>query len=105
MSEPTHYVIFGTDAPGKLDARLGARDAHRVYIRQPNDDGVVVVFGGPTAGEDGAMNGSLLVVQAPSIAAVQRFVAADPYSAAELFAKVEIREWRAGLVRADLLPS
>ena len=105
MTQPTHYVIFGTDAAGRSAVRAGARDAHRAYIREPNDDGVVVVFGGPTAGGDGAMNGSLLVVQAPSIDAARRFVAADPYSAADLFAHVDIREWRPGLVRADLLPS
>jgi uncharacterized protein YciI len=102
---PTHFVIFATDAPGKQAVRATVREAHRAYIRQSNADDTVVVFGGPTLAEDQAMNGTLLVVQAASIDAVRRFVADDPYSQNGLFAVVEIREWRCGLVRADLLSS
>lgn len=101
---PIHFVIFATDAPAKQAVRGAAREAHRAYIRQPNPDGVVVVFGGPTLGEDQSMNGTLLVVQADSVDAVRRFVAADPYAQNELFDTVQIREWRCGLVRADLFP-
>ena len=102
---PTHFVIFATDAPDKQAVRAAVRESHRAYIRQPNADDTVVVFGGPTLAEDQVMNGTLLVVQAASIDAVRRFVAGDPYSQNGLFAAVEIREWRCGLVRADLLSS
>ena len=105
MTPPNYFVIFATDAAGKEAVRAAIREAHRAYIREKNDDGTVVVLGGPTLAEDQAMNGSLLVVQTTSIDAVRRFVAADPYSPNALLETVEIRAWRCGLVRNDLLPA
>ena len=98
-----HYVIFATDKPGALALRLATRETHRVYIREPNVHEVTVVYAGPTLDEAGEMNGSLLVVQAPSKEAAMCFAAADPYARAELFATTEIREMKTGLVRPDLM--
>jgi uncharacterized protein YciI len=98
-----HYVIFATDKPGMMAVRLAARETHRAYIRETNGENVTVVYAGPTLGDDAQMNGSLLVVQAPSKEAVVRFSAADPYALAELFAVVEIREMRVGIARTELM--
>ena len=43
------------------------------------------------------MNGTLLVVQAASLQAVRDFVDGDPYVAAGVYDRVEIRPWRCGL--------
>lgn len=99
------YAVHAVDRAGLADARAAARDAHRHFLRAPHASGVRVVLGGPLLNEAGAMNGTLLVVQAGSIDAVRRFVADDPYTAQDLFASVDVREWRCGLVRADLLPA
>jgi uncharacterized protein YciI len=54
-----------------------------------------LLVAGPLLGEDGtSMIGSLLVVEFPDRAAVDRFVAADPYSKAGLFQSVSIRPFR-----------
>ena len=50
-----------------------------------------VRLGGQTLDAQGAMNGTLLVVQAESEAAVRAFVDADPFTRGGLFARVEIR--------------
>ena len=106
MSTPTplkHFLILGSDKPGVLAVRQSVRETHRAHIRETSEAGATVVFAGPTLDAEGQMNGSLLVVQAPSKEAVEALLAADPYSQNAIFAKVEIREMRPGLVRTDLL--
>lgn len=83
--------------------RSATREAHRAYLRQAHPDGTLVVLGGPTLDGSAGMNGTLLVVRARNAEEVRRFVAADPYALNDLFASVEVREWRCGLVRADAL--
>jgi len=39
------------------------------------------------------MNGSLIVIEAPSLAAARDIAAGDPFAKAGLFATVEIRPW------------
>jgi uncharacterized protein len=99
----TLFAVFATDRPDKSGLRASIRETHRAYLRQPHPEGTVVVLAGPTVEEGGGMNGTLLVVQAKSVDAVRRFLAADPYLLNDLFATVEIREWRCGLVRSDVL--
>jgi uncharacterized protein len=89
----THFVVFGTDAAGRQALRSELRPAHRAWLRDHPGHAVRVVHGGPVLGEDGAMNGTLLVVEAGDIEAVRRFMAEDPYARGGLFAKLEIRAW------------
>lgn len=103
MTPLKHFLIFATDKPGLLELRKATRETHRVYIREPNAHEVTVVYAGPTLDDAGEMNGSLLVVQAPSKEAVMRFAAGDPYAQAQLFASTEIREMKTGLVRPELM--
>ena len=52
--------------------------------------------------EDGeTMNGSMLIVEAPSLAAAQTFAAGVPYRQAGLFAACEVRPWAWTLGRPD----
>ncbi len=89
------FVIFATDRPGALELRLETREAHRAYLRDmAAHPEVSVIHGGPTLAEDGeTMNGTLLIVEAPSLAAAQSFAAGDPYAKADLFTSVELRPW------------
>lgn len=92
------YAVWATDRPGTGAARQGVREAHRQRLRQPATHAVQVLQAGPTLDDaDGAMNGTLLVVQAADAASVQAFIADDPYVAAGVYASVEIRPWRCGL--------
>lgn len=92
-----YFVMFGTDRPGSGEVRAQARPAHREHLRN-HAHPVKVLHGGPTLTADGsAMNGSMLVIEAEDLAAVQAFVADDPYSKAGLFETVEIRPWQWGL--------
>ena len=95
--ETSYFAIYALDRPGLAATREAARERHRQYIRAPNPQGVETLLGGPLLDERGQMNGTLLVVRAASIDAARQFVAADPYSLAGLFERVEIRAWRWGL--------
>ena len=95
--ETSYFAIYAIDRPGLAATREEARERHRLYIRAPNPQGVETLLGGPLLDERGQMNGTLLVVRAASIDDVRQFVAADPYSLAGLFERVEIRAWRWGL--------
>jgi uncharacterized protein YciI len=93
------YAVWASDRPGTGAARQQVREAHRQRLRNPAPHAVQVLQAGPTLDEKTApaMNGTLLIVQADDIAAVRAFVDADPYVAAGVYARVEIRPWRCGL--------
>lgn len=93
----TYFAIYTTDKPGLGALREAVRERHRAYLRASNADAVETVLGGPLLDPQGQMNGTLLVVRAATLEAVERFFAADPYSLAGLFERVEIRAWRWGL--------
>jgi hypothetical protein len=93
-----YFVVFGTDKPGLAQVRAAARPRHRAYLRAPGAHPVRVCLGGPTLAPEGdAMNGTLLVVEAETLAQVRAFLAEDPYVKAGLFAALEVRPWSCGL--------
>lgn len=83
------FALICTDKPGHLQVRVDTRSAHLDYIARTG----VVMMAGPFLA-DGAMNGSLIVLDVADLAAAQAWAASDPYAAAGLFEKVEIREWK-----------
>ncbi len=87
----TLFIISWLDKPGALDIRLATREAHLAYVA---DHPGVVRLGGPYLSEDGAMAGSMLIVEAEDLAAAHAFHDADPYKAAGLFETSTVRPWR-----------
>ncbi|MEL6219992.1 MAG: YciI family protein [Pseudomonadota bacterium] len=84
------YAIHCIDKPGHLDTRKANRDAHLAHIRSTEG---AIVQAGPLLDGAGEMCGSLLIYEADDIAVVQAWADADPYAAAGLFERVEIRPW------------
>lgn len=82
------FALICTDKPGALDLRLAHRPAHRDYLGTSG----VVVHAGPFL-RDGAMCGSMVVIEVPDRAAAEGWAARDPYALAGLFAEVRIEEW------------
>jgi uncharacterized protein YciI len=85
------FVLMCVDHPGGLDRRLAAREAHLAYARENLS---MVKLAGPLLDEAGQMAGSMFIMDAPDQAAVEAFTAADPYSLAGVFERVEIRPWK-----------
>ncbi len=86
------YALICTDKPDSLAIRQTNRPEHLAYLEGLGDR---LVLAGPFIDTDSqAMNGSLIVIEAPSLEAAQEIAAGDPFAKAELFASVEIHPWR-----------
>lgn len=85
------FTLTCLDKPDALDLRMATRDAHLAFIA--NLDGAVKL-GGPFLDANGAMCGSLIIVEAEDLAGAQAIAARDPYGQAGLFQSVEIRPFR-----------
>lgn len=86
------FAVIAKDKPDHLEVRKANRDAHLAFLKGL---GGKVKLGGPmldTSAE--AMTGSLLIVEADSVAAATTMMAGDPYAKAGLFQSIEIRPWK-----------
>ena len=90
-----YFAVFATDRPGASQTRNDlAEDFHNYLHDHPCHPGVVLHHGGPTLAEqDEAIVGTLLLLEAPSLDAVQAFVADSPYARADVFGDAQIRRW------------
>jgi uncharacterized protein len=85
------YALICTDKPNSLALRKSNRAEHLAYLERLGD---TLIFAGPFTEEDGlTMNGSLIVIEAPSLKAAQAVASGDPFVKIGLFASVEIRPW------------
>jgi uncharacterized protein YciI len=85
------YALICTDKPGALPLRMANRPRHLEYLQSLGD---TLVLAGPFTEVDGAtMNGSLVVVEAPTLEAARAIAAGDPFVKAGVFAAVDIRPW------------
>jgi len=85
------YALISTDKPGRLADRKANRAQHLAYLRGLGES---LVFAGPFTEPDGqTMNGSLIVIEAPSLEAAREIAAADPFAKLGIFGHVDIRPW------------
>ena len=90
-----YFVIFITDKPGAEQTRIDMMDTIRTYLHDhPDHPGVSLHHAGPTLAENGeTINGSLLLVEAPSLEVVRAFVADHPLNKAGRLAECQVRQW------------
>jgi len=84
------FTIYAIDRADALEARLAARPAHLEHVRANPG----VKLGGPFLNESGDPVGSMILLEAEDMAAVQAFCDADPYVKAGVFERVEVRPFR-----------
>jgi uncharacterized protein YciI len=90
------FVIIGHDARGAAEKRPLHRPAHLAHLEPLAQAGKVVLAGPLT---DGA--GSLIVVDAESLAAVWSLVGRDPYVVNGIFERVEVHPFTRVFPRAE----
>jgi len=83
------FALLCKDKPGHLEVRKSNRDAHLAYIKETG----VVEMAGPLLDDDGAMVGSLIVLEVADLAAAQDWAENDPYANAGLFDEVTLSAW------------
>lgn len=86
------YLIIARDRPGSAALRGELRPEHLAHLDR---HAAQILAAGPMLTEDGQSPcGSMIVLDSDDRAAVEAFLAADPYSKGGLFAEVELRPWR-----------
>ena len=93
------YAIEGFDGPGVLEKRLAARPAHVARLLALRDEGRLLLAGPCPAidAEDpgpAGFSGSLIVAEFESLEAARAWADADPYIAAGVYDRVEVRPFR-----------
>jgi uncharacterized protein YciI len=81
----TKFVILGFDGPGGADKRKVHRPAHLARMETLDAQGRVVLAGPLTD-----KTGSLIVIEAESLAEAEAFVREDPYVVHGVFERFEI---------------
>lgn len=93
------YAIFATDVADSLEQRKAARPAHLERLQALQDQGRLVLAGptpaidSPDPGSAG-FSGSLVVAEFASLADARAWADADPYVAAGVYQKVQIRPFK-----------
>ncbi len=91
-----HYVVIGRDK-GAGALRREERPAHLDYVGTRQH---LIVYAGPLI-EDGRMIGSLFVFDMADRAALDAYLAADPYFTRPIFETIEIYESRRMVPEAE----
>jgi len=88
------FVVYALDNPSAGAKRQAVHAEHVAHLKTAKDDGVVIVVGGPLVDDDGKTSvGSLMVIDAPDRAMVEKFNGADPFAKNGIWSKVEIRRF------------
>jgi uncharacterized protein YciI len=85
------FAFMLLDAPGTTALRLQVRPEHKAYLAAVADR---IAFAGPLLGDDGAMNGSLLVIDFADRASALAWLQAEPFTRAGVYASREVRAFR-----------
>lgn len=93
------YAIVGHDVPDSLQKRLSVRPAHLERLHALQAEGRMVLAG-PFPAVDSAdpghagFTGSLIVAEFDSLAAARAWADADPYIAAGVYARVDVKPFK-----------
>lgn len=86
------FIIYTEDRDDGLPIRQANRDAHLEWLK--TDKGAEVLAAGPWLDDEGTMRGSLLIVEAENMTAVQEWTQRDPYGKAHLPKSVMIKPFK-----------
>jgi uncharacterized protein YciI len=93
------YAIISQDKPDSLERRLQARPAHLARLEALKNDARLILAGphpavdSPDPGPAG-FTGSLVVAEFDSLEAARAWADADPYMAADVYARSDVKPFR-----------
>jgi uncharacterized protein YciI len=93
------YAITGQDTLNSLEKRVSARPSHVARLQLLQNEGRLILAGPFPAVDSNdpgiaGFSGSLIVAEFPSLAAAVEWAQADPYVAAGVYAKVEVKPFK-----------
>lgn len=86
------YLIQTFDKPGIAERRLAIRMDHLRYLDENKE--VLAACGAKIDEDTGQPTGSIYIVDVPSQADAEQYIANDPFALADLFSRVEITPFR-----------
>ena len=84
------FAIVCKDKPGALETRLATRPTHLDYLNSSK----TLKLAGALLDDAGGPIGSIIVVEAETLAEAQAQADNDPFTGAGVFESVEVRQWR-----------
>lgn len=85
------FAVHAIDRSGTLQIRLDYYAAHRAFVEDQEAQGITVILSGPLQTDDGeVMTGSLFVLEAGDRAAIDAFVAKDPFTLQGIWGEVRV---------------
>ena len=93
------YAFICEDQPGTLEKRMAARLDHLARLEALKDQGRLLIAGPHPAIDsenpgDAGFTGSLVVAEFASLQAAEAWAAADPYVAAGVYARVQVKPFK-----------
>src|SRR4051812_19395638 len=90
-----HFMVLAWDAPGQegTSRRDATRAEHTISIRELWEKGHVVLGAG-ILDDDGAVRGSLVVVDYDDRSGVDDYLASEPFARANVWERVEVHPLR-----------
>lgn len=89
------FIIRSLDGEGVLEKRMEVRPRHLAGMEKMQDR---VICAGGLLDEDGKMKGSVLVVDFPDRAAVDAYLAEEPYVVEHVWEKIDVERFNAVIV-------
>ena len=87
------FALICRDAPGSLDRRLAARAEHLAGVHRLKSSGNIL-DGGAILDGDGQMTGSVVLCAFPDRAALEAWLASEPFVRDEVWGQVEVLNFR-----------
>ncbi len=84
------YAIIAQDKPDGVNHRMQVRPTHLEHLKSIGDQ---IVFAGALLGADDKPHGSMMVIEAASLAEAKTLAAADPYVTQGVFASYTVTRW------------
>ncbi len=94
-----YYSIFAYDVENSLPLRATARPEHVARLKDLNEQGRLLIAGPNPAVDsnepgDAGFTGSLIVAEFESLSDAQHWANADPYMAAGVYDKVDVKPFK-----------
>ena len=89
------FLVIAQDGAddGALDRRMAAREAHLAGVQTMKENGAMIC-GGALLDDGGAMTGSACIVEFADRAALDAWLASDPYVTGDVWREIEVMPFR-----------
>ena len=89
------FIIKAYDGENMLDRRMAVRPRHLEGMQKLNDH---IICAGGLLNDEGKMKGSVLIMEFPDRAALDAYLAAEPYVAEHVWEKIEVEQMNVVIV-------